>query len=407
MMPGLKIAVVSTYPPGMGTLNEYGYHLIKAFAEQPYISELTIIADELPSGQTYTQPEGAPEKLKFVIGWRFNSWRNPFRIAKAIRKIKPDIVLFNVQFLSFGDGKIAAALGLLTPSLLRLSGHRTVVLLHNILEQVDLKSAGITKNRILGAVYTFIGTLLSRLVLSADLVTVTISKYVKVLEERYGRKNIALVPHGSFENVPMPSLDLPSGPLQIMTFGKFGTYKKVDVLIEAVEMMRKECAIPVEIVIAGTDSPNTKGYLAATQKKYSHVPGLKFTGYVAEEDVPRLFMETAVAVFPYSSTTGSSGVLHQAGNYGRAVILPDIGDLGELIREEGYAGELFIPDDPKSLSKALQKVLEDDNYRRELGMKNYYAAASLPMKDIVNWYYMHFLHILHKKINVPGVLHQA
>jgi glycosyltransferase involved in cell wall biosynthesis len=73
--------------------------------------------------------------------------------------------------------------------------------------------------------------------------------------------------------------------------------------------------------------------------------------------------------------------------------LPNIGDLGELIREEGYAGELFEPDDAESLANAIQKVVEDDNYRRELSIKNYYAAVSLPMIDIVDWYYLHFLRI--------------
>ena len=42
-----------------------------------------------------------------------------------------------------------------------------------------------------------------------------------------------------------------------------------------------------------------------------------------------MFAAASVAVFPYTSTTGSSGVLHQAGSYGCPVALPDIGDLGQ------------------------------------------------------------------------------
>ena len=392
----LKIAIVSTYPPGTGTLNEYGYHLIKAFRQQPYISELTIITDELPGQLSYPLENGEEPRVSYVPAWRFNSWRNPWTILKAVRKARPDIVLFNIQFLSFGDSKIAAALGLLTPFLLRCFGYRSVVLMHNILEQVDLKKAGITQHHLSSSIYNVIGTVLSRFVLSANLVAVTISKYVRVLEEKYKKDNVALVPHGSFESSPMPSQDLPSGPLRIMTFGKFGTYKKIEVLIEAAILFRQNSSLPVEVVIAGTDSPNTKGYLEEMKKTYAHVPGLSFTGYVREEAVAELFAESAVVVFPYSSTTGSSGVLHQAGNYGRAVILPDIGDLGELIREEGYAGEFFEPDNAASLSTALERVLGNDGYRRELGIRNYFAAVSLPMKEIVDWYYVHFLDILGK-----------
>ncbi|MBN9383914.1 MAG: glycosyltransferase [Chitinophagaceae bacterium] len=399
MMTKLKVALVSTYPPGQGTLNEYGYHLVRALREHPCISELTIIADRLPEGVRYELEPGEGCKVSIVEAWRFNGWLNPWKIIRSVRKARPDVVLFNIQFLSFGDGKVQAALGLLTPFFLRLCGYHSVLLLHNILEQVDLKHAGITQNRLLAAIYNFIGTMLSRFVLSADLVAVTISKYVRVLEGKYKAKNVALVPHGSFEIAPMPSLDLPPGPAKVMTFGKFGTYKKVEVMIEAVILFREKCNIPVEIVVAGTDSPNRKGYLEEVKQRYAQVPGITFTGYVPEEAVPALFAESAVVVFPYTSTTGSSGVLHQAGNYAKAVILPAIGDLGELIREEGYAGELFRPDDAESLSIALQRVLEDDGYRRSLSIKNYFAAVSLPMKEIVDWYYIHFLGVLKK---LPG-----
>ena len=63
--------------------------------------------------------------------------------------------------------------------------------------------------------------------------------------------------------------------------------------------------------------------------------------------MPTLFKESAVVVFPYTSTTGSSGVLHQAGSYGKAVVMPDLGDLALLVKDEGYNGAFF---DPTSLT---------------------------------------------------------
>jgi glycosyltransferase involved in cell wall biosynthesis len=393
----LKVALVSTHPPGKGTLNEYGFYLLKHLRQNPNVKEVILIADELPEGQHYDfDDEGCPISVQTV--WAFNGWTNLWNILKTVRKTQPDVVLFNIQFLSFGDSKIPAALGLLSPFFVKKMGYPSVVLLHNILEQVDLKTAGITQNPVLGYIFNAIGTMLTKFVLSADMVAVTIAKYVEILEAKYKTDNVALIPHGSFEIPPMPDFDLlPAGPKKVMTFGKFGTYKKVEVMIEAVEIIRKRSSTPLEIVIAGTDSPNKKGYLDDVKNQYSHVKDLVFTGYVAEEDVPRIFNESAVVVFPYTSTTGSSGVLHQAGSYGKAVILPNIGDLGELIREEGYAGELFEPDDAESLANAIQKVVEDDAYRKALSVKNYFAAVSLPMADIVDWYYLHFLRILKNK----------
>jgi len=228
-------------------------------------------------------------------------------------------------------------------------------------------------------------------------VAVTISKYVEILEEKYKALNVALIPHGAFEIPSQPSYNLPKGPKKVMTFGKFGTYKKVEIMIEAVQKVKERTNMPLEIVIAGTDNPNVPGYLKEVEDRYKHIPGITFTGYVEEIDVPRIFKESAVVVFPYTSTTGSSGVLHQAGSYGKAVILPDLGDLSYLVREEGYRGEFFEPENVDSLADAIEKIISDDVYRVKLSDTNYKAATGLPMKDIVDWYLLHFQNILKKK----------
>ena len=117
---------------------------------------------------------------------------------------------------------------------------------------------------------------------------------------------------------------------------------------------------------------------------------MRFTGYVAEEQVPVVFEDAAVVVFPYTSTTGSSGVLHQAGSFGKAVVLPHIGDFVELISEEGYAGEVFEPENAQSLADAIARVLDNPEHRQQLGMQNYLAARGVPIAEVVDWYLLHF-----------------
>ncbi|NAS10435.1 glycosyltransferase [Poritiphilus flavus] len=385
----MKLAIVTAFPPSKVTLTEYGYHLVKHFRQHSDISEIVLITDRTVGPKDLDfEEDGCAVSVKEC--WEFNSYKNLFKISQAIFETKPDAVLFNLQFLKFGDKKIPAALGLLLPFVCKLKGIPTISLLHNILEQVDLENAGITQNKVLQKAYNFIGSTLTRMVLKSDVLAVTISKYVDILEKKYKARNVALVPHGSFENPPEPDYNLPQGPKQVMAFGKFGTYKKVEIMIEAVEKIRSRTDMDIEIVIAGTDSPNTPGYLEAVKSKYSHVPQLRFTGYVAEEDVPVIFGESAVVVFPYTSTTGSSGVLHQAGSYGKAVVLPDLGDLGVLVREEGYKGAFFDPESCASLSEAIENILQDDTYRRHLGKTNYQAACSLPMSEITRMYIEYF-----------------
>lgn len=388
----MRLAIVTAYPPSKVTLTEYGYHLVKHFRIQEDVSEIILLTDRTESPKALSFDEkGCPVTVREC--WKFNDCKNIITISKAIATTKPDAVLFNLQFLKFGDRKIPAALGLITPLICRLMRVPTISLLHNILEQVDLDNAGITKNRILQKVYNRIGAVLTKIVLASDRLAVTMSTYKTILEQKYGANHVVLVPHGSFETPPEPDYDRSPGPMQIMAFGKFGTYKKVESMIEAVESIRQRTSLNIEIVVAGTDSPNTPGYLDSIRQKYAHVPQLRFTGYVDEEDVPTVFGNSTVVVFPYTSTTGSSGVLHQAGSYGKAVVLPDLGDLGILIREEGYTGSFFEPGNVDSLANAIQKLLEDNTYRIQVGKQNYKAACSLPMSDITKLYISHFKEI--------------
>lgn len=407
----LRLGLVTTYPPGAGSLNEYAFHFVGAFSKKAEVAEVLLLVDELPPGKTYgtdssamadNQPDREAESgwqaaMQFIPCWRFNSSLNPWHILRAVQRTKPDVVIFNIQFASFGDRKIPATLGLLTPVLLRLFGVPTVVLLHNIMETVDLKNAGFAEKPLIERIIRLMGWLVTHLILRAHLVAVTIPKYVEILEKRYGAKNVLLAPHGSFETDQLPpSFELPEGPLQIMTFGKFGTYKRVETLVEAFDLLQSRNQGNLELVIAGTNSPNAPSYLENIATRYAAVPNVRYTGYVAEEDVPRLFGEAAAVVFPYTSTTGSSGVLHQAGDYGKAVVLPQIGDLAELVAEEGYTGEFFEPNDPQSLAEAIARILDQPERRVEMGRQNYLAARGLPLSDVVDWYLLHIEALLGK-----------
>ncbi|MBW1297938.1 glycosyltransferase [Aquimarina litoralis] len=392
----MKLAIVTAYPPSKVTLNEYAFHLVKHFRQQTDITELVLLTD-ITEEEANLEFEAEGCKVVVKQCWKFNSYKNIRTVMKAVKQTKPEAILFNLQFMKFGDKKVAAALGLLLPFLCKMKKIPTIVLLHNIMEQVDLDKAGFTNNILLKTIFNFIGTVLTRFVLASDRVAVTISKYVEILEKKYKAKNVVLIPHGTFEIPEEPSYELPEGPLKIMTFGKFGTYKKVEILIDAVKKVRKETGADLEVVIAGTDNPNTLGYLENVQHQYKDTPQLTFTGYVAEEDVPVIFGESAMVVFPYTSTTGSSGVLHQAGSYGKAVVMPDLGDLSILVKEEGYRGEFFDPQSTDSLASAIQKIVVDKTYRNQLAKANYQAATAFPMSRITKMYIDTFKNIKNGK----------
>ena len=384
----MKIAFVSPYPPSQVTLNEYGYHLIRSFIGKPEVEEIHILTNNLKNNNEYQKY--ATEGITIHPCWNFNSILASVQIIQKIRELKPDIVIMNLQFMTFGEGKVPAALGLLTPWVCKLIGIPSIIILHNITETVKLDSIGMAGSKWKEKLFLRIGTELTKFILKADLVGLTISQYVDIIRKKYKSDHVVLLPHGNFE-LPTRS-HLPDFPTEynLMAFGKFGTYKKVEVIIESLKILQKRFPDKnFKVTIAGTDNPNVKGYLEGVKKKYSDLKNVVYTGYVPEEKVESIFKESTFVIFPYTTTTGSSGILHQAGSYARACVLPKIDDLERVVEEEGYGGAYFEIENPDSLADAVASLVMNPSERKRYEDINYAAAKGLPMNELAEWYLSH------------------
>lgn len=384
----MRLAIVTPFPPSEVTLNEYGYHFVHSFLGKHTVDQLYILTNNLTDDNSYRPLEN--EQISIKPCWKFNGLFNTFTIMREISRIKPDLILMNIQFMTFGDRKVPAALGLFLPWACRLFGYPSIVLLHNITETVSFKKIGMSGYIVHERLLKLVGKILTRAILKADIVGLTFTKYVNLIRKQYNVRNTFLFPHGNFD---LPErLYLPRYPTEIrlLTFGKFGTYKRVEILLDALTML--ESAYPTlsfKVVIAGTDNPNVSGYLDSVKRQYVHLTNVIYTGYVPEDHVEPLFKDSTFVVFPYTTTTGSSGILHQAGSYGRACIFPHIDDLMRLVSEEGYDGEYFEVGNVESLVEAIGKLIDDPDRRIQIEDKNYEAASGLPMADLAEWYIAH------------------
>lgn len=382
-MRDTTIAVVTALTPSTTTLAEYGLHFLSALGRKPGVRVIALVED---LALDYPAIEG----VEIRRAWRFGAASNPARIARAAREAGADVVILNAHFTSFGSSRVAAALGLLTPLALRIARVPVITLLHNIVETVDLGAAGFHASRPVEFALRSIGSALTWAVLRSQLVTTTMPRYVEVLRAKYRAGNVALTPHGSF-GAPPPPPSSATGGATVMTFGKFGTYKRVEMLIEAIRMLDRP---DLQLVIAGTDSPNTPGYLREVERTHGG-PDVRFVGYVPEEEVEPLFRAASVTVFPYTATTGSSGVLHQAGAFGCPPVLPRIGDLEDLVVDEGFTGAFYRPGDVEDLARAVGELLDDPGEGDRIARANHAAAVGLSLDAVTDWYLLHIGRIVH------------
>ena len=372
----MKICLVTAFPPSRDALNEYGFHIAAELRQLPGI-ELTVLADEYSPAQ--------PELDGFSVTrcWKFNSLSNPWRVLKAIRRAKPDVVWFNLGFASFGGEALPAFSGIAIPFFARLTGSYTHVTLHQLMETVDLKDAGVR----FPLAYKVGGFIATQMVLFANSVSVMLPAYRNVLQEKYGRGAVYVRRHGIFSARPeYPDFSKRGNPEQrILAFGKWGTYKRLEPLLEAFDEVVERCP-EARLVIAGTDHPKTPGYLQGLQQRYGDRKEINFIGYVAEEDIPELLQRSSIAVLPYTSSAGSSGIAHLACTYGVPMVASDIPDFRRLADEEGIAIDFFPPGNIKALSDNLADLLGNRERQLEMALQNVSAALRMSMPEIIREY---------------------
>jgi glycosyltransferase involved in cell wall biosynthesis len=376
----MKICLVTAFPPSRRGLNEYGFHIARELQRDPYLS-VTVLADEL---------DGPVEELPdydVVRCWRFDSMLNPTRLLKVIREVRPDVVWFNLLFSTFGNRPVAAFSGLTQPALSRLTGHYTHVTLHHLMDNINLADFNVRFPRL----YRTAGSAATRMLLMANSISVLLPVYRRTLIDKYRGENVHFRAHGILGGCPEPPDFSQRGKPehQILAFGKWGTYKRLELLIEAFGQLTAKMP-NVRLVVAGGNHPQTPGYIESIAEGMKGNERVEFTGYVEEDDIQQLFQHASVLVLPYTSATGASGVAHLACEFGVPIISAGIDDFREMAYDEGLAVDFYETGNGASLAAQLHSLLSDEGRMREMAEQNFSAALRMTMPQIIRQYLRSF-----------------
>jgi glycosyltransferase involved in cell wall biosynthesis len=173
-----------------------------------------------------------------------------------------------------------------------------------------------------------------------------------------------VVPHGSGTVSAAPLPERPS----LLFFGRISHYKGLDTLLEAMPIVW-ESLPEVTLTVAGSGEVPERPALADPRVtlRVEHVP---------EAAVPGLFEAATCAVLPYRQAS-QSGIGAEAKQYGRAMIVTEVGGLPDLVAEGG--GRMVPPEDPAALAAAIVEVVGTPGLAEKLGAE---AAASV---GAVSW----------------------
>jgi glycosyltransferase involved in cell wall biosynthesis len=389
----MKICLVAAFPPSGRQLNEYAFHIARELQNNPHV-ELTVLADELTDYEFATNQHGESlkaEQQKELPGfhvircWKFGSLSTPVRLLNAIRRLSPDVVWFNLVFSSFAtpENPFAAFAGLSVPALTRAAGYYTHITLHQVIEHVDFAAAGVRREKL----YRMGTHVTTRALLRAHSISVLLPAYRNTLVNKYGAQNVRLGKHGTFARTPTPpDFSRRGNPeLRILAIGHWGTYKRLETLMEAFPAVLKK--IPnCRLIVAGANHHTKAGYWESIREAQPKNLPIEFRGYVAEEDIPELFSSTSVLVMPYDSATGSSGPAHQACEYGVPIVCAGINDFRDMAADEDMAVSFYKIGDAADLATQLTTILESPELQRSMGERNFAAGLGMTMSSIVRNY---------------------
>ena len=358
----MHLVIVSPFPPSITGIGQYGYHVTRSLANSGLFSRLTILAG---AGHN-SQPPNHLGLTEIDYCWQPNSFQARHAILSRLKRLKPDLIWFNLGASIFGKSPLPNLSGLLTP-MIAARMYPTVATLHELVELADLRAL----NAPGGILAPWGARLLTRIATQADVICLTMQHYTNWLSER--GMDCVHIPIGAYHE---PELLQESDTAELLFFTTLAPYKGLELLIQAFTRLRREFP-HLRLTIAGTAHARFPEYARELKTRFHGTQGVQWLGQVSEDDVKNLFRRAQVVVLPYSASTGSSSVLYQAATWGRPIVASDLGEIRKITLENNLHVQFFEKNNLESLCGSIHKLLNSPSLRRAQTQHNFGAIQHL------------------------------
>lgn len=190
-----------------------------------------------------------------------------------------------------------------------------------------------------------------------------------------------IIPHGNYlpfiEDVSIIKGEN-TGKFTLLFFGQIKKVKGLDVLLEALSIVKKN-SCQIELIIAGKAWKSDLNEYRELIKKLNleDIVTTEFR-YILDEEVASFYKQADLVVLPYREIY-QSGVLLLTLSYGKPVLCSDLGAFKEIVidNENGF---LFDSGSPRHLAAKIEEiVLDRDNLQRVA------SKSSSMIRDRYDW----------------------
>jgi len=179
------------------------------------------------------------------------------------------------------------------------------------------------------------------------------------LAARFPRRPAQVFPHPTFDDLPPARGRMKRrAGIELLFFGLVRPYKGLDVLLDAMAMVRRR---DIALTIAGE-------FWQGLDETRKRIAGLGredaielLPRFVTDDEAAELFHRADAVVMPYRAVSGS-GVVATACHYGRAVIASDLPGLSGVVRHD-ETGWLFEAGNAAELAARIDRLDRDATRR--------------------------------------------
>jgi glycosyltransferase involved in cell wall biosynthesis len=347
----MRLAIVTPYPPSITGIGQYGFHVSRLLACSGAFTQVTVL-----TGHNGVAEVNVPSPIGVEHGWDAGGWRIGQAIPKALGRIQPDLVWFNLGVSVFGREPLANLSGFLSILGVKRQGLPSVVTLHELPELADLRAL-----RAPGGFLARHGArLLTDIAMRGDVTCLTTRHYADWLAKRHrAPATLVHIPLGAYGMPdPLPEADSP----ELLLFTTLAPFKGVELLVQAFQIL-KDFIPNLKLTIAGAEHARFPGYMERVRQIYHNVDGVRWLGQVPDSEIRGLFRRAQLVILPYLASTGSSSVLWQAAMYGRAMVVADLEDIRSTAHDAGFELAFFKRGDIQSLVQTVHTMLFFPEYR--------------------------------------------
>ncbi len=343
-----KIVIIGPAYPLRGGLASYDERLARAFQQQGWDVQIYTFSLQYP-GFLFpgtTQYASGPPPAMLDIHVCINSV-NPFnwyKVGWKLKKHSPDIIVVRYWLPFMGP-----CLGTILKIAKKNKYSKIVCIADNIVPHEKRPGDAAFTRYFMKAVDAFI----------------TMSeKVLNDLRAVQSRKPARFVPHPLYDNFgekvnkadAREKLGVSNGDRIMLFFGFIRKYKGLDILLDAMKMVKDKAALQklpaIKLLVAGEFYEDAQPYLQQIKDNGIEDVVILRTDFVPDNEVKYYLCAADVVVQPYRNAT-QSGVTPLAYHFDKPMIVTNVGGLTAMV-PDGKAGLVAEPDATSLTEKIMQ-----------------------------------------------------